>query len=119
MADEKTRLFILTFLLSFCYVQCEVPQTPLTQPQCNKTKILNLLDIFVTTKVSEIRSQLGSEMKLVMEALARLEEKIAELTGNQEPTLKDQSNSSEISNSSRLVELQLKTQDTEDADMDG
>ena len=58
-------------------------------------------------------------MKLVMEALARLEEKIAEMTVNQESTLKVQSNSSEISNSSRLVELQLKTQDTEDADMDG
>ena len=60
-------------------------------------------------------------MKLVMEALARLEEKIAELTVNQESTLKVQSNSSEISNSSRLVvvELQLKTQDTEGAGMDG
>ena len=55
MADEKTRIFLPIFLIPFNCDQCEGPdEQPVAQPQCNRTKLLDLLETFVTTRVSQV-----------------------------------------------------------------
>ena len=54
MADEKIRFFLLIILVPFYCVQCEGPEPSVTQPQCSQTKLLDLMEIFVTTRVSEV-----------------------------------------------------------------